>query len=223
MKINVLIFGASGMVGKGVLLECLESDEISSVLSIGRSTCNITHTKLTEIIHQDMFNLSTLKEKLTEIDACYYCLGVSSMGMDEAKYANLTYDLTLHAAKILVDLNNKPVFIYVSGTGTDSSEKGRIMWARIKGKTENALIEMPFKAAYMFRPGYIQPLKGVKTKVVLGRIFYNIVGWLYPLLKFLFPKQILTTSQIGQAMITLSKSNEKSGIYECADINQVSE
>jgi len=222
MKINVLIFGASGMVGKGALLESLESNNVNSVLVIGRSTCGNSHSKLTEIIHADMSDLTPLKEKFSSINSCFFCLGMSAMGLSEAKYMKLTYELTINAAQILVDINKDITFIYVSGSGTDSTEKGRIMWARVKGKTENALMNLPFKAAYMFRPGYIQPVKGVKTRVPLYRFFYFLFSWLYPLLKLLFPKQLLNSAQLGQAMITLSLSNKKSGIYESSDINELS-
>ena len=171
---KVLILGSTGMVGKGVLLECLEDSDIKNILVLNRQSCNISHNKLKEIIHENFFDFSTIKEQLKGFNACFFCLGVSAAGLDEKKYSKITYDLTLGFAQIMLELNPNSIFCYVSGAGTDSSEKGRIMWARIKGKTENALLALPFKESYMFRPGYIQPLKGVKSKTGAYNVFYSI-------------------------------------------------
>src|SRR3954469_11554360 len=178
---NVILFGASGMVGQGVLLECLDAADVSRVVSVVRRPTGITHAKLTEVVHADFFDYTAIEPSLRDADACFFCLGVSSVGMKEQDYRHLTYDLTLAAAKTLHRLNPKLVFIYVSGTGTDSTEKGRSMWARVKGRTENELMRMPFRKAYMFRPGLMQPEPGSKNVLKAARAFL----WLYPLLHLL--------------------------------------
>jgi len=160
--VNVLIFGATGMVGMGALLECLDDSRVQSVLVVGRSSCGVRHAKLTEVLHQDFFNYGPLADRFRDRDACFFCLGVSSAGMDEPKYHRLTYDLTLAAAQAMATANKRMTFCYVSGQGTDSSGRGSSMWARVKGQTENALLRLPFKAAYMFRPGLIQSMRGVR-------------------------------------------------------------
>src|SRR5580692_1814192 len=195
---NVILFGASGMVGQGVLRECLLDPDVEKILSIGRSRTGLQHPKLREIVHQDIANLAPIEDQLRGYDACFFTLGVSSAGMKEADYRRVTYDLTLGAARTLAALNPEMTFIYVSGLGTDSN--GRSMWARVKGETENALLQLPFKAAYMFRPGFIQPLHGVKSKTPLYRIPYAILGPFNSL--FLkFPKYATTTEVLGRAMI----------------------
>ena len=161
---KVILFGASGMVGQGVLRECLLDPDIATVLAIGRSPLGQQHEKLREIVRRDLFNYAPIEEQLRGYDACFFCLGVSSVGMTEADYRHLTYDLTIAAAQTLAKLNPNMTFIYISGASTDSTETGRTMWARVKGQTENALLRLPFKAAYMFRPGFIQPLHGIKSK-----------------------------------------------------------
>ncbi len=161
---KVILFGATGMVGQGVLRECLLDPEVETVLAVGRSSTGQQHAKLQEILHKDLEDLSRIENKLSGYDACFFCLGVSSAGLNEQQYRRVTYDLTIAAAKVLVRLNPAMTFIYVSGAGTDSTERGRMMWARVKGQTENALLQMPFRAAYMFRPAYIQPLHGIKTR-----------------------------------------------------------
>ena len=163
MKIRAIITGVTGMVGEGVLHECLLHPAVESVLVINRKPCGIKHQKLIEIIHQDFFDLSPIDNHLTGYNACYFCAGVSSVGIKEEEYKHITYDLTLNFAKTLLKLNSEMTFCYVSGVGTDSTEKGRSMWARVKGKTENDLLKLGFKDAYMFRPGYIQPTKGLKN------------------------------------------------------------
>jgi hypothetical protein len=217
MKLKVIITGATGMVGEGVLHECLLNPDVESVLVINRRPCNTQHPKLKEIIHNDFFNFDTIKEQLAGFNACFFCLGVSSIGLNEEKYHRLTYDLTISLANILCGLNPDMVFCYVSGAGTDSSEKGRSMWARVKGKTENRLKQMPFRKAYMFRPGYIQPTKGLKNAYKIYKVFSPF----YPFLKLLFPKYVCTLKEIGMAMInTVNKGYEKR-ILEVTDIKEL--
>lgn len=202
------------MVGEGVLHECLLHPKIESVLVINRKPCGVRHEKLIEIIHIDFFNLSSIEDQLIGYNACYFCAGVSSLGKRKEEYNRVTYDLTINFAKVLLKLNPDMTFCYVSGSGTDSSEKGKIMWARVKGKTENDLLKLPFKAAYMFRPGYIQPTKGLKNTYK----FYKVLAPFYPLWKLIFPKHVTTLREIGLAMInaTLYGSNKK--ILEFRDI-----
>ena len=163
MKIKAIITGATGMVGEGVLHECLLSPDVESVLVINRRPCGVSHSKLKEIIHKDFFDLSPIKDQLKHYNACYFCAGISSVGKKEDEYTRITYDLTMNFAKTLVELYPDMTFTYISGLGTDSTEKGKIMWARVKGKTENDLMKLPFKASYMFRPGFIQPTKSLKN------------------------------------------------------------
>jgi uncharacterized protein YbjT (DUF2867 family) len=219
---NVLIFGATGMVGQGVLRECLLDPDVRLVETIGRSATGVKDSKLKEVIHANLFDYSRIEDQLSGFDACFFCLGVSSSGMAEAEYERLTYQLTLAAARKLAELNPGMTFIYVSGVGTDSSEKGRNMWARVKGKTENALLRLPFKAAYMFRPGFIQPVHGEQSKTTLYRILYQLSSPLLPLLRRLFPNQILTTEDIGRAMLQAAKHGAPKKILEPPDIRDLS-
>jgi uncharacterized protein YbjT (DUF2867 family) len=219
---NVILFGATGMVGQGVLRECLLDPEVESVLAIGRSAIEQQHEKLHEIVLKTLTDLSSVENRLSGYDACFFCLGVSSAGMSEDDYRRVTYDLSLSVAAILARLNPAMTFIYVSGAGTDSSEHGRMMWARIKGKTENALLAMPFKAAYMFRPGYIQPMHGVRTKTKWYGTAYAIMAPLYPLLRRLFPRYVTTTEQLGRAMISVAKTSATKRVLESNDINAIS-
>jgi uncharacterized protein YbjT (DUF2867 family) len=218
---NVLLFGASGMVGQGVLRECLLDPEVQRVLSIGRSVTGQRHQKLRELVHEDFLDFSTLEAELSGFDACFFCLGVSSAGMTEERYRRVTYDITMAAAQTLLKLNSEMTFIYVSGMGTDSTEQGRVMWARVKGKTENALLRLPFKAQYMFRPAFIQPLHGIRSKTKLYRAFYAILGPVYPLVRMLFPKYVTTTEQVGRAMIKVAKQGALKSVLENWDINSV--
>jgi nucleoside-diphosphate-sugar epimerase len=197
MKIKPIIFGTTGMVGEGVLHECLNHPEVEAVLVVNRRPSGIEHQKLTEIIHQDFHDFSAIETQLTGYNACYFCMGVSSLGMKEADYRKITYDLTMHIAETLVKINPEMTFCYVSGVGTDSTENGRSMWARVKGKTENDLMKLPFRASYMFRPGYIQPTPGLKNAYKI----YKIVGPFYPIWNTFFPKYVCTLEQIGLAMI----------------------
>jgi uncharacterized protein YbjT (DUF2867 family) len=218
--VNVLLFGATGMVGQGVLRECLLDPDIQSVLVIGRSATGQRHEKLREIVHDDFFDLSAIEPELTGIDACFFCLGVSSAGMTEESYRRVTYDLTIAAARTLARLNPGMTFLYVSGAGTDSTERGRVMWARVKGETENALLRLPFKAAYMFRPGFIQPLHGIKSKTKLYQAFYMASRPIFPLLRA-FPKYVTTTEQLGRAMIKVARRGASTPILESVDINRL--
>ncbi len=198
---NVIITGATGMIGKGVLLECLDNDTIGKVLVIGRNPVGIQHPKLKELIHLDFTDFSSVKNQLSDYDACFFCLGVSAGGMKEAQYKKITYDLTLALANILFKINSGMTFNYVSGVGTDSSEKGRMMWARVKGKTENDLLRLGFKQAYMFRPGAIIPLKGIKSKTKSYQFIYDYFTWLLKGIKAFVPNSIVDTTQIGLAMV----------------------
>jgi len=218
---NVLLLGASGMVGQGVLRECLLDPDVKRVLSIVRAPTGQRDPKLRELIHKDFFDFSAIEKELSGYDACFFCLGVSSAGMKEADYRRVTYDITLAAARVLAQLNPTMTFIYVSGLGTDSSEHGRTMWARVKGKTENDLLRLPFKAAYMFRPGGIVPLHGVRSKTGFVQITYTVLGPLLPLLYRLFPQYVTTTEQVGRAMLKVAKAGASKSILETSDINKL--
>jgi uncharacterized protein YbjT (DUF2867 family) len=218
---KVVLFGASGMVGSGTLLECLDDARVSSVLVIGRSATGVTHPKLQELLHRDFFDYSLIQPRLSGWDACFFCLGVSSNGMNEDEYRRLTFDLTMAAARALLAGSPGLSFCFVSGAGTDSSEQGRLMWARIKGKTENALLAMPFKAAWMFRPGFIQPLRGVRSKTPLYQLFILLAAPLFPLLRRLFPRQVTTTVELGRAMIEVVDKGYEKRILDPEDINRL--
>jgi uncharacterized protein YbjT (DUF2867 family) len=220
---NILLFGATGMVGQGVLRESLLDPNVQLVATIGRTATGKQNPKLREIVLKDLSNYASIEEKLTNFDACFFCLGAGSAGMSEEDYERITYGITIAAAETLSRLNPKMVFIYVSGTGTDSSEKGRMMWARVKGKTENALLRMPFAAAYMFRPGFIEPAHGEISRNKLYRALFAIAGPLLPLLRRLFPNRILTTHQIARAMLNLVTRPYRKRILEIQDIRTVAE
>lgn len=198
---KVIITGATGMVGKGVLLECLDHDAIDEVLIIGRNPVGIEHPKLKELIQKDLSEYTGVKDKLTGYNACFYCLGISAAGLTEDQYTKITYDFTLSLAKTLLENNPEMTFNYVSGQGTDSSEKGRMMWARVKGKTENDLLNLGFKNAYMFRPGAIIPLRGIKSRTKSYQFMYDYFMWLVKLIKAISPNSVVDTDQIGLAMI----------------------
>ncbi len=218
---RVLLFGATGMVGQGVLRECLLDPEVESVVCIGRGSMEQQHPKLRELTHSNFLDFTPIEDQLSGFDACLFCLGVSSAGMTEEDYQRVTYRFTIAAARVLARLNPGMTFIYVSGAGTDSSERGRRMWARVKGKTENELLHMPFRAAYMFRPGLIVPLHGIQSRTKLYRVLYAILGPLSPLLRALFPNSVLTTEQIGRAMIKVARGGWPQPVLEASDINQV--
>jgi uncharacterized protein YbjT (DUF2867 family) len=217
MKIKTIITGSTGMVGEGVLYECLKYPDVESVLVINRKPCGVKHDKLKEIILKDFFDLSQIESQLSGYNACYFCAGVSSVGKKEDDYKRITYDLTMNFAKTLLKLNPEMVFTYVSGAGTDNTEKGKSMWARVKGKTENDLLKLPFKAAYMFRPGYIHPTKGLKNTYKI----YKVLAPLYPIWKILFPKYIIKLEEVGKAMINVALKGSEKKILECADIRKV--
>lgn len=206
------------MVGQGVLRECLLAPEIEVVETVGRSATGARHPKLREIVQPDLFHYANIEAELGGFDACFFCLGVSSAGMTEEQYEKLTYSLTIAAAETLARLNPGMTFVYVSGAGTDNSEKGRVMWARVKGRTENALLRLPFEAAYMFRPGAIQPAHGERSKTPAYRYLYAVLGPLLPLIARLFPRYVLTTEQIGRAMINVARRGATKKILDIADI-----
>ncbi len=206
------------MVGQGVLRECLLDPGVELVQTIGRTVTGAQDPKLRELVHSDMWQYGDIEPALTGFDACFFCLGVASAGMTEPDYKHVTYDLTMSAAETLARLNPGMTFVFVSGAGTDSSEHGRLMWARIKGKTENALLRLPFHAAYMFRPGIIQPLHGIQSKTASYRMFYAIGKPLLPVLRGLFPAYVLTTEQIGRAMLRVARSGASMHVLESADI-----
>jgi uncharacterized protein YbjT (DUF2867 family) len=203
---NVLIFGATGMVGQGVLRECLLAPCVQLVQAIGRTSTEAQHAKLREIVHQDLWHYADIETSLSGFDACFFCLGVTSSGMTEDAYTRVTYDITMAAADTLRRLNPQMTFIYVSGAGTDSSEHGRTMWARVKGRTENAMLQLPFKAAHMFRPGVIQPLHGARSKTASYRVLCTLTKPLLPVLRWAFPNNVLTTEQIGRAIVSCSQT-----------------
>jgi len=213
-KIRAIITGATGMVGEGVLHECLQSDEVESVLVLSRKPCGVSHPKLKEVLHENFFDLSPVEGELINYNACFFCLGVSSIGMNEAKYTHLTHTLTMNVANTLCRLNSGMTFCYISGAGTDSSEKGNIMWARVKGKTENDLVKLPFKQVFNFRPGIIKPTKGLKNTLR----FYKYLGWLFPFINLFFSKHICTLRELGLAMIHAATKGYNKQILEVKDI-----
>jgi uncharacterized protein YbjT (DUF2867 family) len=215
---KVVLFGASGMVGQGALRECLNDADVEGVLAIGRSPSGQQHPKLKEWLQQDVGDLSMLEHELKSYDACLFCLGVSAMGMSEEQYKRVTYDLTLKVAQTLERINPKMTFVYVSGGGTDATERGESMWARVKGATENALLAMPFERAYMLRPGFIRPLHGVVSKTRWYRVLYALTGPMYPALKRLFPGQVTTTEELGRAMLQVLKRGFSERVLENRDI-----
>jgi uncharacterized protein YbjT (DUF2867 family) len=218
---KAIIFGATGMVGQGVLRECLLDPNVTRVLTVGRQPTCQQNPKLSEIVHLDFLNFAAIESQLSGYDACFFCLGVTSIGMTEEKYRALTYDIALAAAKSLAKLNPAMTFIYVSGMGTDSTERGRIMWARVKGKTENDLMRLPFKSAYMFRPAIIQPLHGIRSKTGWYQAIYDLAAPLTGVLKRLAPKYVTTTEQVGKAMIAVAARGYPQQILENSDINRV--
>jgi hypothetical protein len=217
---KVILFGGSGMVGQGVLRECLIDPGVEAVLSVGRSPLGVQHPKLREILHKDFTAYSAIESQLSGYDACFFCLGVSSIGMDEARYRHLTYDITMAAARTLVRLNPDMVFAYVTGRGTDSTEQGSLMWARVKGKTENDLLKLPFKAAYMFRPPGIQPLHGVRSKTGWVNAIYTVTAPLLSWLVSVAPNHMTTSERMGRAMISVARNGYPKPILESADINR---
>lgn len=218
---KVVLFGATGMIGQGVLRECLLDPRVMQVLVVGRRPTGQAHPKLREVLHQDYLDFSAIEADLSGLDACFFCLGVSSAGLTEEAYRRVTYDMTLAAAQALSRLNPWMTFSYVSGAGTDSTEHGRVMWARVKGATENALLRLPFKAVYLFRPGAIQPLYGITSSTRLYRILYRLLGPFFPVLKALFPDSLTTTEQLGRAMLHAGLEGAPKAVLETRDINRL--
>ncbi|MCU1310953.1 MAG: epimerase [Candidatus Angelobacter sp.] len=216
MKIKTIITGATGMVGEGVLLECLDHPDVEQVLVINRKPGGVSHPKLSEFIHKDFFNLAPIEQQLSGFNACFFCLGVSSVGMSAEEYKHTTYDLTLNFAQLLARLNPEMTFCYVTGAGTDSSEKGRTAWARVKGATENALMRL-FKHAYMFRPGFMKAMPGQKNL----KSYYKPIAWLYPIGRALYPAGFCTLQEVGLAMINAASKGYPKQILEVKDIVQL--
>ncbi len=236
VAVNVLLFGATGMVGQGVLRECLLDPGVDRVLSVGRSAVDpaaigrtaaaaaatgLPAAKLRELIVPDVADLRAIEADLAGFDACFFCLGVSSIGMSEAEYTRLTYDLTLAVARTVARHSPAAAFVYVSGAGTDGTERGRSMWARVKGRTENELLRLPFKAAYMFRPGAIVPLHGVRSKTRWVRLIYPLLAPVVPLWRTVAPDTITTSEQVGRAMLRVAREGYGKPILETADINRL--
>ena len=218
---KVILFGATGMVGQGVLRECLLDASVESVLAVGRSPTGQRHAKLREIMHDNFLDYSAIEPQLAGYDTCFFCLGVSSVSMSEQRYRHLTYDITMAAAKALSKLNPGMVFVYVTGRSTDSSEQGPLMWARVKGKTENDLLKLPFKAAYMFRPAGIQPLHGIRSRTAWVQALYVAAAPLLTLLNRVAPNYMTTTEQVGRAMIKVARDGYPRPVLESEDINRL--
>ena len=216
MKLRAIITGASGMVGEGVLHECLQSNDVEEVLVIGRRSCGYTHLKLKEIVHANLYDLSSIEDQLKGYNACFFCLGMSSVGVKEPEFTKVTYDLTMHFASTLSRLNPGMTFCYISGRGTNAN--GKLMWQRVKGKTENDLVKLPFKQVYNFRPGIIKPTKGLKNTLGL----YKWMGWLLPIINTIAPQSVVTLKQIGDAMINGTIKGYEKNILEVKDIIELS-
>lgn len=218
---KVLIFGATGMVGQGALRECLLDPGVEEVVTIGRKATGQRHAKLREIVHADLTDYSAIEAELTGLDACFFCLGIASAGMSEADYSRITYDMPLAAAQVLLRLNPAMTFVHISGASADSSERGRVMWARVKGRTENALLRLPFKAVYIFRPAGIRPMHGITSRTALYRVIYGIAAPLLPWLERSFPRYVTSTERIGKAMLKAAREGAPKPILECEDINRL--
>ncbi len=215
---KVLLFGATGMIGQGVLRECLLDPEVELVQTVGRTASGVIHPKLREIVHADLLHYGAIETDLEGFEACFFCLGVSTGSVPEAEYERITYGITLAAAETLARLNPGMSFVYVSGAGTDSSEKGRVRWARVKGRTENAVLRLPFRAAYAFRPAAIEPAHGERSKTALYRMFYVAARPFWPLLRWVLPGYVVTTEQIGRAMLYVVRHGAPKRVLESADI-----
>jgi NAD dependent epimerase/dehydratase family len=213
-KIKVIVTGVTGMVGEGVVLECLQNPLVEAVLVLGRRSCGMTHAKLKEIVHADLYDISGIGAQLAGYDACYFCLGTSSIGMDEAAYTKVTYTLTMGIATVLSQHNPGMTLIYISGSGTDSSEKGRQMWARVKGKTENDLMKLPFKQVFAFRPGGMKATAGQKNLLKM----YKWVAWMYPMLRAVAPGMVSTLQEVALAMIAVTLNGHPKKVLEVKDM-----
>jgi len=222
LAMKILLFGATGMVGRGVLRECLLDPEVERVLMVGRHGTGQKHEKLEERVHADLFDLSPIEDILAGHDACLFCLGVSSAGMSERDYTRVTFDLTMAVAQALVKVDPSVTFVYVSGAGTDGSGRSGPMWARVKGRTEKALLSLPFKAVFLFRPGFIQPMHGIRSRTRLYRILYAVAAPLYPVWKVLLPGLVTTTEKVGKAMLRVARNGSPDPVLETRDINALS-
>lgn len=218
---NVVLFGATGMIGQGVLRECLLAPDVNRVLTIGRSASGVQNAKLQDLVHADLWSYSAIEHQLRGFDACFFCLGVTSAGMSEADYSRITHGITVAAAETLCRLNPDMTFVFVSGAGADSTEQGRLMWARVKGKAENAILKMPFKGSYVFRPGVVLPMHGERSRTTAYRVLYAMTRPLLPLLKRIMPSQIVTTEQFGRAMLIVARQGAPKQVLESADINAI--
>ena len=218
---KMLLFGATGMVGQAALRECLLAADVERVVTVGRVASGAQNSKLSELVLPDLFDLSSVASELSGFDACFFSIGVTSAGMSEVAYTRLTYELTTKVAETLVRLNPAMCFVYVSGSGTDSSEKGRSMWARVKGRTENALLAMPFRSAYMFRPGFIVPLDGIRSKTRSYQMFYSVLKPVLPMLRKMFPQSILTTREVGEAMLICARREPEKRVMETGDMRRI--
>ncbi|MFN8581285.1 MAG: NAD(P)H-binding protein [Gemmatimonadaceae bacterium] len=218
---RVVLFGATGMVGAGTLRECLLDARVSEVVALVRSPTGTTNAKLREILHTDFLHYDGLQAEFVRADACFFCLGVSSAGKSEADYTRLTFDLTMAAAQAMAAANPRMVFCYVSGEGTDSTERGRTMWARVKGRTENAILALPFRAAYMFRPGFIQPMHGIRSKTGWVQAALVVLAPLYPLIRRIAPRYTTTTEILGRAFIEVAAAGYSKNVLDTRDINAI--
>jgi uncharacterized protein YbjT (DUF2867 family) len=223
MSLKVIIFGATGMIGQGVLRECLRDPDVERVLIVVRRPSGETHAKLRELVHDDFLNFDLVRTELAGYDACFWCLGVTSAGMTEGPYRRITHDFTIAAAKTLVAVNPQMTFVFVSAAGADSSERGRIMWARVKGATENAILKMGFKAAHVFRPAFVQPLHGITSRTRMYAAFYAVSGPLYPAVQAIFPRLATTTEAAGRAMLAIARRGTSKAILDSRDINELAE
>jgi uncharacterized protein YbjT (DUF2867 family) len=218
---KVILFGATGMVGQAALRECLADPDVECVLAVGRRPVGQQHPKLRELVRADLFDWTGAESGLGGYDACMFCIGVSSVGMTEEAYRHVTYDLTMAAAKVIAQRNSNLTFLYVTGSGTDGTERGRSMWARVKGQTENALLALPFKGAFMFRPGVIIPMHGIKSKTALYQAAYMAMSPFFSVVKALFPRSVTTSEQLGRAMLRVAKQGAPKRILETPDIVQL--
>ncbi len=221
LAMRVLIFGATGMVGQGALRECLLDPRVEAVVTLGRKATGQHHAKLREIIRADLFDYGPLEAELTGFDACLFCLGIASLGMSEADYSRITHDIPLAAAQALLRQSPRAVFVHVSAAGADSTEKGRVMWARVKGRTENALLRLPFRGVYVLRPAGIRPMHGITSRTTLYRAMYKIAAPLLPLLERTLPRYVTSTERIGKTMLKLVREGSPKPILECEDINRL--
>jgi uncharacterized protein YbjT (DUF2867 family) len=220
---KIVLFGATGMVGSGSLIECLDSEEVREVLVVGRRSCGVEHEKLSEVIVDDMFDYSAVQARFAGADACFFCLGISSAGMSEQEYHRITYELTVAAAESLAAVTDGMTFCYISGAGAYSSEEGPMMWARVRGRVENKLAEMDFDATWIFRPGFIQPVRGVRSRTALYNAVYTVGGPFTPLLSRIAPSLVTTTKRIGRALIRVARDGAAHRVLNNRDINRLAE